>query len=123
MRDLADASGIGIVPPERYKSVNDTICLAKDTVVVTYALYRLLMTIPAQTVSALRVRATKELVTSLQDKLAKQQHKKREQAVEKAIGKSLWARLQALAEGSEFPVLDFRKPMPVAATEADQSSA
>ena len=124
LRSLGDASGRTILEASKAKSIGATVALGNQTVVVTYALYRILMTIPGHSIPAVRIRLSKELLDSLQDKVAKKEKNpnKKLKLVEKTIGKDLWGRLAKLKDGEAFEPMNFKHPQP-AAVQASPSEA
>lgn len=94
------ASNVPHVPAETIKNATTIVKLANETVAVTFAVYRIGMTIPANTFVAVRKRQAKDLKDSLKAK-----HGKKDGVLKKLLGEGLSARLEQLEKGDEFEPL------------------
>ena len=104
VQTIAQAASTIVISAVCISNALATCKLGNETASTTYALYRIAMTIPSNSIPALRKRQAKDLFDGLKAK-----HGKKDTIIKKLLGDSLHERLEKLLIGEVFQAVDFKK--------------
>jgi hypothetical protein len=101
---LTCSNSTPFIGAELRKAAGDVVKLAHETVSVTFAIYRLVGTIPAFTITAVRKKQSEDFKQSMKEKLGS----KHALALQRMLGPALNSRLEDLIAGKSFEPVTFK---------------